>query len=89
MVQRSGRARRAHLERGAEEVRDAIDRKIERRTLDIPELAQVLGIGLRQAYEAARRDQLPVPVIRIGRRMVVSAEAVEQLLAARASGAAQ
>ena len=89
MVQRSGRAHRAHLERGAEEVRDAIDRKIERRTLDIPELAQVLGIGLRQAYEAARRDQLPVPVIRIGRRMVVSAEAVEQLLAARASGAAQ
>ena len=53
-----------------------------RRTMDIPELARVLGIGTRQAYEAARRDDLPVPTIRLGKRMVVSKDAVERLLGA-------
>ena len=53
-----------------------------RRTMDIPELARVLGIGTRQAYEAARRDALPVPTIRLGKRMVVSKDAVERLLGA-------
>ncbi len=51
-----------------------------RRTMDIPELARVLGIGTRQAYQAARRDELPVPTIRLGKRMVVSKDAVERLL---------
>lgn len=51
-------------------------------SVDIPELARVLGIGTRQAYEAARRDDLPVPTIRLGKRMVVSKDAVERLLGA-------
>lgn len=53
--------------------------------MDISELARHLGIGARQAYEAARRDELPVPVIRIGKRMVVSKAAVERLLSEMAS----
>ena len=39
-----------------------------RRTMDIPELARVLGIGTRQDYQAARRDELPVPTIRLGKQ---------------------
>lgn len=55
--------------------------------MDIPELARVLGIGTRQAYEAARRDDLPVPTIRLGKRIVVSKDAVERLLGAAGVGA--
>jgi excisionase family DNA binding protein len=54
----------------------------ERGTLNIEEAARRLGIGRGSAYEAAREDRLPVPVIRIGRRMLVSKAAVEALLAA-------
>jgi excisionase family DNA binding protein len=55
----------------------------EPRTMEIPELAKMLGIPRSTAYELARRDQLPVPVLRLGRRRKVSRAAVEELLAAR------
>ncbi len=51
-----------------------------RQTLNIEDVATVLGINRSTAYELARRDELPVPVIRLGRRMVVSRRAVEELL---------
>ena len=54
----------------------------ERETIDLPTLAKRLGIGRRQVYEAARRGDLPVPVIRVGRRLVVSRVAVSRLLGA-------
>lgn len=44
----------------------------ERLTLTIPEVADRLGISKNSAYELARQDQLPVPVIRLGRRIVVA-----------------
>jgi predicted DNA-binding transcriptional regulator AlpA len=43
----------------------------------------MLGISRPVAYELARRDELPVPVIRLGRRMVVSKRALEAVLDAR------
>ena len=53
----------------------------ERRTLTIPEVAAALGMGRSTAFALAKRDALPVPVIRLGRRLVVSRELIERLLA--------
>ncbi len=49
-----------------------------RRTRTIPEAAKILGVGRNQAYEAAKRGE--IPVIRIGKRMLVPAVALERLL---------
>lgn len=60
-------------------------RDITRETLNIETAGKMLGISRPVAYQLARRDQLPVPVIRLGRRMVVSRRALEDLLSARKS----
>ena len=50
-------------------------------TMTIPEVARVLGISRGLAYELAKRDELPVKVLRLGdKRMVVSRRALEDLL---------
>lgn len=49
-------------------------------TMTIPEVARTLGISRGLAYELAKRDELPVPIIKLGRRMVLSRKAVEALL---------
>ena len=51
-----------------------------RRTLTVSEAADVFGISRSHAYSLAQDDRLPVPVIRLGRKMVVAREAVERLL---------
>ena len=48
-------------------------------TMSVPEAGRRLGIGRNTAYEAARQGQLPV--IRIGRRMMVPVAAFEAMLA--------
>ncbi len=53
---------------------------MERQTVSIPECAQALGISLGSAYTRARRDELPVPVIRVGRRYLVPRAALERVL---------
>ena len=53
----------------------------ERATATIPEFARRFGIARSTAYELAKRDGLPVPVIKLGRRLVVSREVMERLLA--------
>lgn len=50
----------------------------ERRTYNVDEAGQMLGIGRGAAYEAARRGE--IPVIRIGRRMLVPRVAFDRLL---------
>ena len=53
----------------------------ERLTMTIPEVAKVLGISRGLAYELAKRDELPVKVLRLGeKRMVVPKLALEELL---------
>jgi excisionase family DNA binding protein len=47
-------------------------------TMTIPEVAEMLGIGRNQAYEAARTGQ--IPTIRIGKRLIVSRQALENKL---------
>lgn len=50
-------------------------------TMTIPEVAKTLGISRGLAYDLARRDELPVRVLRLGpKRMVVSRRALEDLL---------
>jgi predicted DNA-binding transcriptional regulator AlpA len=54
----------------------------ERATATITEVAIAFGIARSTAYELAQRDALPVPVIHLGRRMVVPRAALDRLLAA-------
>jgi excisionase family DNA binding protein len=49
-----------------------------RLTMTIPEVAEMLGIGRNQAYEAAKTGQ--IPTIRIGKRLIVSRQALENKL---------
>lgn len=63
-------------------------REVPRETLNIETVGKMLGISRPVAYELARRDELPVPVIRLGRRMVVSKRALEEVLHAYKEGAA-
>jgi excisionase family DNA binding protein len=53
----------------------------DRATATIEEVAASLGIARSTAYELAKSDRLPMPVIRLGRRMVVSRQALDRLLA--------
>lgn len=52
----------------------------ERLTMSIAEFAAACSISRGLAYDLARRDALPVPVIKLGRRMILSRKAVEALL---------
>jgi len=54
-------------------------------TVNIDTLAELLGINRSTAYALARQDLLPVPVIRLGRRMVVSRRALDHLLSDQTS----
>lgn len=56
---------------------------VDRQTVSIEAAGKMLGIGRSVAYALARRDELPVPVIRVGRRMVVSKRALDDLLSAK------
>jgi len=49
-------------------------------TITIPEVARALGISRGLAYDLARRNELPVPVIKLGRRLLLSRKAVESML---------
>lgn len=53
-------------------------RKRRSATTTIPEAARRLKIGRNQAYEGARKGQLPA--IRIGRRWLVPTAALDQML---------
>ena len=50
----------------------------ERKTMTIIEAAQVLGVSRNKAYEAARRGE--IPTIKIGKRILVPAAALERML---------
>ncbi len=52
--------------------------KTERLTLTVEEAAQLLGISRGLAYEMARCGKLPV--VRFGRRLLVSRGALERML---------
>ncbi len=47
--------------------------------LSLTEFAQLLDIGRTTAYELAQRNDLPVPVLRVGRQYRVSRKAYDAL----------
>jgi excisionase family DNA binding protein len=51
--------------------------------LSLVEFAHLLGIGKTTAYELAQRNELPVPVLRVGRQYRVSRKAYDALLSAQ------
>lgn len=55
-----------------------------RQTLTVEEAGAVLGIGRTAAYEAARRGE--IPAIRIGRRLLVPRQALENMLSDNGAG---
>lgn len=55
-----------------------MDKKVEVLTITISEAARRLGLSRNSAYQAAKKGELPV--LRIGRRLLVSVFALEQLL---------
>lgn len=57
----------------------------ERKVITVPEAGEQLGLGRNAAYEAAKRGD--IPTVRIGRRLLVPRDAIDQLLA-RASAKA-
>lgn len=52
----------------------------ERQTVNIPEACAALGISKNHGYELAQRGAFPVPIIKLGRRLVVSRAALSRLL---------
>ncbi len=52
-------------------------------TMTLQELTRRMGISITVAYELARCDDLPIPVIRVGRRYLFSRHAYERLIAAQ------
>ena len=54
-----------------------------RETLSIVEAAHRLGIGRNQAYDAAKRGE--IPVIKIGKRLLVPRAALERMLSGEAA----
>jgi len=49
-------------------------------TLTLEELAQRMGISLTVAYELAKDNRLPVPVVRVGRQYRFSRRAYDALM---------
>ena len=52
--------------------------QVEPKTLTVPEAAKLLGISRGSAYEAAKTGELPV--VRIGKRLLVPIKALERML---------
>ena len=52
----------------------------DRLTMDIPSAAALLGISRNLGYELARRGDFPIPILKLGRRLVCSRQALLRLL---------
>lgn len=59
------------------------DGSLVRQTLSIVQAGAMLGIGRNQAYEAAKRGELPT--IKIGKRLLVPRVQLERLLSGEAA----
>lgn len=52
--------------------------------LTVPEVAELLGSSPWTIYEAVKRDEFPVPVIRLGKKILFSRTRVYELLGVEA-----
>ena len=55
---------------------------VQRRTFTVDEVATILGIGRNTAYEVCRNGE--IPTIRVGGRILIPRDAIEDLLASAA-----
>ncbi|TMJ62921.1 MAG: helix-turn-helix domain-containing protein [Alphaproteobacteria bacterium] len=60
-----------------------MQRDTERLTYNIEDAGRLLGIGRNQAYDAAKRGD--IPTIKIGKRLLVPKAALDRLLAGEAA----
>ena len=60
-----------------------IDPEHEPDTLTLYDLARLWGVSYSTVYEQARANTLPVPVIRVGRRYLVSRKAYDAVMTAQ------
>ena len=51
-------------------------------TLSVPEAGKALGISRQTAYELARKDEFPLPVLKVGKKLRVPKAALARLLCA-------
>lgn len=51
-----------------------------RGTVNVERAAQLIGVSRNSLYEAIRRDESPMRVIRVGRRLVIPVAELERLL---------
>lgn len=49
-------------------------------TMKVPAVAEALGCSSWEMYQLIKRGESPVPVIRLGRKIVVPTQAVRRLL---------
>lgn len=52
----------------------------QRKTLTVDEAASVLGISAITLYRTIERGECPIPIVRIGRRVLISREGLGALL---------
>ena len=60
----------------------------EKQTASVAEAAEMCGISERHLYELIRRDEFPVPTLRLGRRVVVPLAPLLRFLAGEGDTAA-
>lgn len=59
---------------------------VRRLTMSVDDVAPLLGINRSTAYESIRLGTFPLPVLRLGRRLLIPRRAVEELLGDIAGG---
>jgi excisionase family DNA binding protein len=59
---------------------DRIEARRAPETCSVEEAAARLGIGRSLAYELARQNALPVPVLRFGRKLAIPVRALDRVL---------
>ena len=61
----------------------------QRMTYSIVEFAEIMGISRTSAYALAARNELGIPVLKLGRRLMVSKASVDRLLGIAVTEAAR
>ena len=58
---------------------------LERKTYSIDETSELLGLSRNTTFELARENKLPVPVVRVGKRLLVVRAALDRFLSGEAA----
>ena len=53
------------------------------RTVSLVSAGQALGVGRQTAYRLAQRNEFPLPVLKVGKKLRVSTAALARLLGAK------